>query len=346
VFVIQDQEGRVIGEGSVPTTREGFRKFRDDQGLAPGTVVGLETGTTAFFAATCLADLDLRPQVIDAGEVRLKASRPLQKSDRRDAFELCDGIRRGIYRTVVRVPPPPIRELREALSRRRHFVRLKTAQVNAVKRLLRGYGEGSRTRSLQAPSSWERLLESLAGFPRLQSHVRRHRAVWLMARDQVRELEEEIEVLTEPWKDHLERLQSVPGVGPIVAATTVAVLFEADRFPSAKHVASYAGLIPSTHQSGDHEHHGRITRRGSRELRAMLCEAAHHAARPHHPLNPYFAQICARKGRPVAVVAVAHRLARILFALLRDGTSFDPHQAGVELGPFTKVSVRRYRRIA
>jgi Transposase IS116/IS110/IS902 family len=63
-----------------------------------------------------------------------------------------------------------------------------------------------------------------------------------------------------------------------------------------KHAASHAGLTPTTHQSGDRDMHGRISKRGSAELRAMLCEAAHHASRPAHPLHPYFARLCVKRG--------------------------------------------------
>lgn len=137
VFVIQDRRGRAVGDGKVPTDREGLQQMRDRFDLPAGTQVALESGTVAFFVADRLNELGLRPVVIDAREVRVKASRPLQKSDRRDARELCEGLRRGIYRSIVSVPPPGIRLLREALGRRRHFVNLKTAEVNAVKRLLR-----------------------------------------------------------------------------------------------------------------------------------------------------------------------------------------------------------------
>jgi len=226
-------------------------------------------------------------------------------------------------------------------------VRLKTAQVNAVKRLLRQAGRGFLSRSLQAPSSWDKLLEKLSEEPRLQGFVRFHQAVWRVAHQQVLELERESQELSQPWEDELRRLQTLPGVGPIVARTVLAVLFDAGRFPSAKHAASYAGLVPSTDQSGDRDHHGRITKRGSSELRAMLCEAAHHARKPDHPLNPYFAKLCARRGYRMAVVAVAHRLCRIAYAMLRDGTSFTPEKAGIEAGRFEKVSIRKYRlRIA
>ena len=80
--------------------------------------------------------------MVDAHEVRLKAHRPNQKSDRRDAFELCEGVRRGIYRSIVHVPCREVSRLRDTLSRRRHFVRLAGAQVGATKALLRAAGLG------------------------------------------------------------------------------------------------------------------------------------------------------------------------------------------------------------
>ena len=84
--------------------------------LPPGTRVALETGTLAFFVSDELGRGGFTPVVIDAHEVGLKAARPRQKSDRRDAFELCDGLRREIYRTQVYVPSPALRRLRELLS--------------------------------------------------------------------------------------------------------------------------------------------------------------------------------------------------------------------------------------
>jgi len=141
----------------------------------------------------------------------------------------------------------------------------------------------------------------------------------------------------------IRRLQAVPGVGPIVVLTALAVFADVQRFATAKHVASYAGLAPSTYQSGDCDRHGHITERGSAELRAMLCEAAHHARRSTHPLHPYFLKLCARRGYKIAIVAVAHRLCRLLYVLLRDGTDFQPTRLGVDEGPFTQTITRRFR---
>jgi hypothetical protein len=76
----------------------------------------------------------------------------------------------------------------------------------------------------------------------------------------------------------------------------------------------------------------------------MLCEAAHHARRLDHPLNPYFASLCARRGYKMAVIAVAHRLCRILYSMLRHETDFDLTRLAIEQGQFEHTSVRRFRR--
>jgi len=343
VYVIQDEHGKVTGEGSVPTSLEGLLQMATRRELPLGTRVALESGTMAFFVARRLARLGLDPLVVDAHEVRSKALRPNQKSDRRDALELCEGLRRGSYRSVVHVPPEPIARLRETLRRRRHCVGVKTMQVNAAKHLLRAAGLPPPGRTLGTARAWDRLLEAVAIDPPLQAFCQTHRALWQCAHQQVATLEASLEGQEAPFRPELDRLRAVPGVGHIVSLTVLAVFSDVRRFPSAKHAASYAGLVASSYDSGERVQHGRITRRGSSELRSMLCEAAHHARRPDHPLHPYFIRWCVRRGYKMAVVAVAHRLCRILYAMLRDGTDFDVTQLAVEQGHFQRVTVRRYR---
>jgi transposase len=343
-YLIQDEQGKRAGGGSVPTSLEGLLLMRNRHQLLPGTRVALESGTMAFFLARHLTQLGLEPVVVDAHEVRSKALRPNQKSDRRDALELCEGLRRGLYRSVVHVPPEPIERLRQTLARRRHLVRLKVMQVNAVKYLVRAAGMELRRRSLGSEVGWERLLGTVACDASLHAFCLAHRAMWRCAHEQVATLEASLRAQGAAFQRELDRLQTVPGVGPIVALTVLAVFSDVRRFPSAKHAASYAGLVASTYDSGERVRHGHITRRGSSELRAMLCEAAHHAGRPSHPLYPDFIRLCVRRGYKMAVVAVAHRLCRILYAMLRDGTEFDLTKLGIEQGHFEHTTVRRYRR--
>lgn len=344
VYVIQNTDGEVVGQGSVPPDVSGLASLRDQHSLPDGTTVAMESGTGAFFVARELTRLGLDPVVIDAFEVRAKASRPRQKSDRRDALELCEGIRRDIYRSRVYVPSSTIISLRRTLARRRHFVRLLTSQVNAVKRMLRGAGLAAISRrSLKTDKAWQSLLNDLSDEDELELDAAHHHALWLCADQQVRALDKRLREFSVQFRSQMKILQTVPGVGPIVSLTTIAVFGDVARFPSAKAAASYAGLVPSTYQSGDTNRHGRITKRGSGELRAMLCEAAHHARRASHPLNPHFARLCARRGYKMATVAVAHRLCRILYAMLRDGSEFNPQILGLEEGPFTKKITRQYR---
>ena len=138
-------------------------------------------------------------------------------------------------------------------------------------------------------------------------------------------------------------LRTVPGVGPIVAATALAFLSEPERFGDAKHAASYSGLVPQMADSGDVHRRGHITKGGPAELRAMLCEAAHQASRRSNPLNPLFLKLSARLGYKKAITAMAHRLCRVLYAILRAGQPFDLARLGLEKGPFQVTRTRLYR---
>lgn len=342
-FVIEGGDGAVRARGTLETTRDGFAAWQAVHSLAAGTPVALETGTLAFFVADEVARLGLRPLVVDAHEVRLKAQRPRQKSDRRDAFEICEGLRRDSYRTIVHVPTPALRTLRQLLAQRRHFVRVQTAQVNAAKRTLRAVGHGRVARSLRTPTAWSRMLSALEAVPDVAAAVRAHAAVWTAAQAARSALEAALAAHAVPFAAPLARLQTVPGVGPLVGLTAIATFADVTRFADAKCAASYAGLVPSTHQSGAVDRHGHITKRGSAELRAMLCEAAHHAARPDHPFHRVFTALCARRGYRPAIIAVAHRLCRVLFALLRDGTTFAPARLGLGPAPARRRRVRGLR---
>lgn len=342
VFEIQNQRGNVLETGRFPTTAEGFERLASK--VEPNTPVGLETGNMAFFVARQLMRQKLSPVVIDAHEVRIKAQRPNQKSDRRDAHEICEGLRRDIYRTIVHVPPESIQQLRRLISRRRHFIRSRTQEINATKQLLKSQGFNAMTRrKLTTEKAWQKLFDDLAGEEEVLELVQMHFAMWQSAQAMVVKLEAKLEAQSAPFKKYLELLQGIPGVGPVTSLTIVASLSDVQRFPNAKSVASYSGLVPSTFQTGGRDTHGRITKRGAPELRAMLCEAAHHASRSSNPFNPYFASLSARKGYKVAVTAVAHRILRISWAMLRDEKPFVLERLGVVEGPFEEKKVRHYK---
>jgi transposase len=124
------------------------------------------------------------------------------------------------------------------------------------------------------------------------------------------------------------RLMTVPGVGPIVALTFQATLDTPDRFGGdAGRASAFVGVVPTERSSGERQQRGRITKAGSPELRAVLIQASwciwRSRARPLQALRTWAQALAARRGRRIAIVALARRLVRILFAIWRDGTTFD-----------------------
>jgi transposase len=124
----------------------------------------------------------------------------------------------------------------------------------------------------------------------------------------------------------VERLCTVPSVGPVTAVTFVAVVDQIGRFQSASSVRAYLGLVPREMSSGEKRMRGHITKTGNRRLRALLVEAAWGMVRHKRPetaaLREWTLRIAARRGKRIAAVALARKLAGILYAMWRDGTRF------------------------
>lgn len=343
--VVQNGEGEVIMEKPIPTTEENIKTFLTEVGngtMPAGTEIAFESGQQATWLSQVLNSLGMMPIVIDAREVRAKARRIGQKTDRRDAFEICDGWRRKIYGSIVYVPEEKIQKLRNILMRRRHYVNICTGEVNAAKYLMRANGMSTTGIILKKEIGWKDMFESV-GQENFAGYTMMHHDVWKMSAEKVKELEIELKGALLPFKDIVETLMSAPCVGVLTAATYIAIIGTPERFPDSSHVISYAGLATSTYDTGETERHGHITKRGSSELRSMLCEAAQHARNPRNPLNPYFMRVCGKHGYKRAVIAVAHRLARILYQMWKRMERFDVGKLNLEHGEYQKVRKAYYR---
>ena len=141
-------------------------------------------------------------------------------------------------------------------------------------------------------------------------------------------LEAEIARLTREVEEEVKRrpaamkLMTHPGVGPVTALAMVLTLGPAERFRSARQVASYFGLIPSEHSSGGRQRLGRITKQGSSFLRFLLVEAGQSAARKDAELGRFYRRLAVRKHRGLAKVAVARKLAMRLYLMLREDWTY------------------------
>ena len=122
------------------------------------------------------------------------------------------------------------------------------------------------------------------------------------------------------------RLRSVPGVGLVVALTFRARIDDVGRFASAAQVSAALGLVPHEDSSAERRHRGHITKAGPPELRSLLVQAAWACWRSRQgaPLRGWAEAVASRRGRRIAVVGLARRLSRILFAVWRDETTYRP----------------------
>lgn len=175
----------------------------------------------------------------------------------------------------------------------------------------------------------ERLAERVGqlGLPgRILSEVAPLLAVLQELNKQIAFLDDLIEELGRQ-QEAVRRLRTVPSVGPVTAAAFVAALDgDASRFRSAHQAESYLGLVPQEMSSGETQRRGRITKTGDARVRWLLVQVAVSTLRLKQPgtaaLRAWAERIALRRGRKVAVVALARRLAGILYAMMRDGTNY------------------------
>jgi transposase len=164
------------------------------------------------------------------------------------------------------------------------------------------------------------------------------RAAPLVGADYVRLRQAEAELRERTQTiEAIGRLQTIPGIGVLTATTVYAWVGDVRRFPDAKALAAYAGLVPSVRQSGQTQRLGSITKTGSKALRSTLVQAAHvlmHRCRGSEarPLQAIAARVHTSRGRrKIATVALARHLLRIAYYILRDGTAYDPKRLRVDV---------------
>ena len=143
----------------------------------------------------------------------------------------------------------------------------------------------------------------------------------------IREVEEELDARMRPFAALVERLTSIPGVGPRTAQTLLAeVGTDVPHFPTAKHHASWAGLCPGQEESAGRNRSSR-TRQGSPWLRSALVQSAHACARSKSGLGERYRRLSGTRGKRKAALATAHAIIVIAFAVIRDGETYDDTRA-------------------
>ena len=290
-------------------------------GPLPPSRVLLESSTESEWVAQWLESLGHTVVVADPSFAPMYGRRRRTKTDRRDAQALAEASASGVYRLAHRLSARQ-REVRLALAVRQSLVRTRTRWINQIRGRLRGEGLrlargtpttfAARVAALGLPTPLTlQLAPLLALLPTLTAAI--------AAADQ--------QLVSWAGQDPVAAtLQSVPGIGPLTALAFIAALDDVTRFPTAREVPAYLGLVPRERSSGDLVRRGGISKAGNAAVRWLLVEAAwrvlRSAAPSHGALRAWGERVAQRRGRRIAVVAVARRLARILYALWRDAAAY------------------------
>jgi hypothetical protein len=149
--------------------------------------------------------------------------------------------------------------------------------------------------------------------------------------EQLAGLEQQTETLAQD-DEVVQRLRTAPGVGPLTALAFVATLDAVERFDNAHHVESSLGLVPREWSAGEQQQRGQSTKQGSGQMRALLVGAAWRILGRKETvgssLRQWAERLAARRGKRRAVVALARRLAGMLYALWREGSVYDEARVG------------------
>ena len=284
----------------------------------------LETSAEAFRIADAALAAGHEVRVVPATLVKtLGVGGRGVKTDQRDARVLSE-VSCRIDLPSVHIPSAQSRELKSLCGSREILVGARTKLINNVRGWLRT--QLIRIRSGATRSFPDRLRgHALASGQALPEHIERQLTVIDAVNLQIQAADRQLRRIA---CEHpvCRRLMTVPGIGPVTAVRFVAALDDVTRFRTAHAVQSYLGLTPGERSSSERQQRTGITKAGPAALRRTLIQAAWSAFRhaSGQPMVAWADQLAARRGKFIAVVALARKMAGIMFALWRDGTEYRP----------------------
>ena len=316
-------EGEIL-ERRIQSTRDRFTAVFTAR---PRATVLLEATTESEWVAQTLERCGHDVIVADPNYAPMYPERRRRvKTDRRDARMLAEACRVGTYRPAHRVSAEQ-RQVRRQLRVRDLLVRARGRTISLIRALVRS--EGLRVRAGDA-DRFGTYVQELTLPAELETALRPLLVLWAQLTEHLAVADAAV-VETAATNPVVQRLTTAPGVGPLIATAFVATLDEAGRFGGAHQVESYLGLVPSEHSSADRRRRGHITKAGNPRMRWLLVQAAWAALRSRRAegagLRAWAEQLAKRRGRRIATVALARRLAGILFAMWRDQTPFEARHA-------------------
>ena len=320
---VMDGEGSVIDQSrlSYQSPEQMKEYFR---GYGGAGVATLEATRNWYWMYELLEECGLEVKLAHPLKVKLIAESRI-KTDKIDAHVLAQLERTGFLPESY-IPSREVRDQREQLRYRLYLVKVRTSIKNRVHALLDKLGITHPFSDLFGKSG-RRFLESLE----LREVYRRELDSYL---SMLMELDGELKSVENTIRKSLKEdsraqlLMTIPGVSHLTAYLLLSEIGEISRFKSEKHLCSYAGLVPSLHQSGSRRYQGHLTGQGNKYIQWVMIEAVTHAVRQDWHLARFYQRLKREKGSGQARAACARKLLVAVYFILKRGEPYKIPKSG------------------
>ncbi len=304
-----------------------FEKF-------PRCIVSMEACLSAHFVSRTLRGMGFEPRIIPA--MYVKPFNKGQKNDYNDAEAIAEAALRPNLRTVSEKSQDQL-DLQALHRVRSRLVSRRTATVNQIRAFLIEQGITIRKGLRAVRNSLLSLLDKRRDeiSPRMRHIILDLHGDWMQLDERIESVSSEIAEIGET-EAHCRNLRTIPGVGPIISTALVAAVGKGEAFDNGRDMAAWLGLVPRQYSTGGRTTLGRISKRGSRYLRTLLIQAAKIILMrpknwPKLSFGAWLTDADNRMHRNKLAVALANKLARISWAVLRYDRAFDaPRDTVVE----------------
>lgn len=308
-----DGKNKVVREERFDTSPTGLQRLCQ---AARGSRCVIESSTACFQTYDALNDAGVQVHAAHPQRVKAIASAKI-KTDKIDARTLAE-LERADLIPEAHIPSKQTRDLR-LLVRQRIFL---TQQTTRLKNRVRStfLKQGIRTPSnLFTKQAWKETVLHTSGNAKLAAEQMAAQLEFLLK--QRKELDGGIQLAAESLDD-AKLLKTMPGVGWFSALLLAVEIDGVNRFADAEHLQSYAGLVPSTRQSGNVSHSGHISKQGDALMRWVLVQSAWIAVRQSKKFRKTFSKIGRKHGCKHAIVAVARKMLRCAYFMLARKQAF------------------------
>lgn len=319
-LTLMDQEGQVIRSGRVANLRAEIKKFLE--GLEAVEAV-IETGRSSYTMVDVLEEMRVAVKIAHPNEVKAIARAKI-KTDKRDSEVLAHLLRMNMVPEVYRRSAQN-RQAQRVLRQRAFYVSARTALKNRVHAFLAQQREEVREEVARETNIFSAKGQKvLLGLEIGREEKKLLEALLKTYRHLETRIEESTALVEKLYEESREAklIRTIPGFGKYLSVLVTVEIADITRFADAAHLHAYAGVIPSTHSSGDRTHHGKIVRAGNRWLRWAAVEAVWPGIRADFDLRCFFERLARGKGANKAKVATARRLLTIIYKVLKEGRNY------------------------